>query len=478
MKYIVTIGLEVHVQVRTRTKMFCSCPNAYGSAPNTNVCPVCLGYPGVLPTPNDEAIRKTLLAGMMCRCDLPSRSKFDRKAYWYPDMPKNYQITQFDLPFCNGGLIPIEGKGLSGEVEARDVKLTRIHLEEDVAKSNHEAEYSGIDFNRAGVPLMELVSDPDMHTPDEAYLYLQSLKEIMQYADISDCDMEKGQMRCDVNISVRPVGQDALNPKTEVKNVNSTRTVHRSLEYETQRQIDAIEDGEELLQQTVSWDEELGQTYVTRVKEDSHDYRYFPDPDLMPIETSQERFDEIRAEMPETPTHRRHRFVSDFGIPAYDAQVLCADKGIADFYEEAVNTGADAKKASNWIMGDLLGALSDSNESIAECRIKPTQLGELVKLIDSKTITIKIGKIVFAEMMQTGKDPDVIVDEKGLKPITDASSVNEFIQKAIDENPKAVEEFKSGKENALNFLLGQVMRHSKGKADPNQAREALREALT
>ncbi len=478
MKYIVTIGLEVHVQVRTQTKMFCSCPNEFGSAPNTNVCPVCLGYPGVLPTPNAEAIRKTLLAGMMCRCEIPSYSKFDRKAYWYPDMPKNYQISQYDLPFCDGGFIHVEGKGLTGDVEPRDIKLTRIHLEEDVAKSVHEAGHSGIDFNRAGVPLMEIVSDPDIQTPDEAYLYLQSLKEIMQYADISDCDMEKGQMRCDVNISVRPEGQEEFNLKTEVKNLNSTRAVHRALEYEIERQIDAIEDGEEFIQATRSWDDAKGETYITRVKEDAHDYRYFPDPDLMPIELTQERLDEIRKEMPETPMARRERFVSDYGLPAYDAQILCSDKGIADFYEAATADGADAKKVSNWIMSELLRELSDAGQGIADCKIQPAQLGGLVKLIDSKTITGKIAKTVFVEMFQTGKDPEVIVDEKGLKPITDSSSIQEFVQQAIDQNPQAVDEFKSGKEKALNFLVGQVMRFSKGKADPNMAREALRNALS
>jgi aspartyl-tRNA(Asn)/glutamyl-tRNA(Gln) amidotransferase subunit B len=477
MEYIVTIGLEIHVEIHTRSKMFCACPNKFGGEPNTHVCPVCLGYPGVLPTPNNEAIRKTILAGFMIDSEIPDFCKFDRKAYWYPDMAKNYQITQYDLPFCVGGKVRIEGKSLVGEVGPRDVKVTRIHLEEDVAKSSHEGSATGIDFNRAGVPLMEIVSEPDMSSADEAYAYLQAIKEIMQYAGVSECSMEKGQMRCDVNVSVRPSTQEEFNKKTEIKNLNSFKAVHRSIEYEIERQIDMIEDEEPFRQQTRGWNDDRGETYVMREKEDADDYRYFPEPDLMPVLIDDAMRDEIRGQMPETPSHRRHRFMDEHGLPAYDAQVLCAEKGLADWYEEVVAAGADAKKASNWIMAELLRELADAELSIAQCPVLPKQLADMIGMIAKGDITGKIAKTVFVEMFKTGKDAAVIVDEKGLKPINDDGAILEFVQKAMDENPAAVEDFRNGSQKVIGFLVGQIMKFSRGKANPQQVQKILREKL-
>ena len=478
MRYDVIIGMEVHVQVRTASKMFCTCPNAFGAPPNTNVCPVCLGYPGVLPTPNEEAIRKTIVAGLMAGCDIAPYSKFDRKAYWYPDMPKNYQLSQYDLPFCLNGAIPIGGKGLTGTVEPRDVRLTRIHLEEDVGKSTHFGRHSGVDFNRAGVPLMELVSEPDIHSADEGYLYLVALRQIMQYAGVSDCDMEKGQMRCEPNISVRPHGQEAFNPKTEIKNLNSMKAVHHAIGFEVERQIDALEDGETLRQQTRGWDDAKGQTFVMRDKEEAHDYRYFPDPDLMPIQISTARLDEIRAQLPEGPRARRRRFTDKFGLCDYDAGVLCQDKALADYYEETVAAGADAKRAANWVMTEVLRELSHRAIAITDFALRPDRLAGLIAQIDNGVINDKIAKTVFAEMVTSPKTAADIVKEKGLEQVTDDSAIDEFVQQAIAENPDAVAEFREGKEKALNYLVGQVMRFSRGKANPKMAADALRQALS
>ncbi|MCH2176214.1 MAG: Asp-tRNA(Asn)/Glu-tRNA(Gln) amidotransferase subunit GatB [Lentisphaeria bacterium] len=477
MEYEAIIGLEVHVQANTATKMFCACPNNFGSEPNTNVCPICLGYPGVLPTPNREAINKTVLAGLMLNCEIPEFSKFDRKAYWYPDMPKNYQITQYDLPFCIDGKVLVEGKALTGELEPKYIGITRIHLEEDVGKSTHAGTYTGVDYNRAGVPLMEIVSEPDMRTADEAWAYLTALRQTMQYAGVGNCDMEKGQMRCDVNISVRPVGQKEFNTKTEIKNLNSIKSVHASIDYEIERQIEMLENNEEFKQQTRGWNEASQETYVMREKEDAHDYRYFPEPDLMPVVLTADKVAEIKEKMPETPAAKRARFVEELGLPAYDAQVLCLEKATADWYETAVATGADPKKVSNWIMTELLRELSDAGLSINECPITPENLGELLGLIDKKVINGRIAKEVFAEMFKTGDAPGKIVKDKGLEQVTDTSAISEFVIQAIDNNEKAVGEYLAGKETALNFLVGQVMRFSRGKANPNLAQEALKEEL-
>ena len=478
MDYEAVIGLEVHLQVSTATKMFCACPNGFGAPPNSLVCPVCLGYPGVLPTINRKAVRKTIAAGLMCGCEIAPKSKFDRKNYFYPDMPKNYQISQYDLPLCIGGGVPISGKGFSGApIGDRTICLTRIHLEEDVAKSTHVGTHSAIDFNRAGVPLMEVVSEPDMRSPDEAHAYLTSLRRIMQYAEISDCDMEKGQLRCDVNVSVRPAGTSTLGAKVEIKNLNSLRAVHRSLEYEIERQADALEMGEAIRQETRRWDDETGMTTVMRTKEEAHDYRYFPEPDLMPLEHSARWIAEVEAALPEAPDHRRRRFAEEYGITPYDADVLTQEKPLADYYEEAAAQSPNPKSVANWVMTELRAALAERDCTIRDSPVDASALAELVALIEDRTISGKIAKGVFADMLGTGDRPRAIVKAKGLEQVTDEGAIEQFAQRALEENPNAVDEYRSGKKKALQFLVGQVMRFSRGKANPQAAVAILRRKL-
>jgi aspartyl-tRNA(Asn)/glutamyl-tRNA(Gln) amidotransferase subunit B len=476
--YDVVIGLEVHVQARTNSKMFCSCENSYAGEPNTRVCPVCMGYPGVMPVPNKEAIHKTVVAGLMTSCRINNYSKFDRKSYYYPDMPKNYQITQFDLPFCEDGYIHISGEGFSGKpLPDKKIGLTRIHLEEDVAKSTHFGQQSGIDYNRAGIPLLECVSEPDMTTPDEAYAYLVALKQIMQYADINDCDMEKGQMRCDVNISLKPTGATELGTKIEIKNLNSFRAVYNSLRYEIKRQKRLLDNGEVLQQETRGWNDDKSETYLMRVKEDAHDYRYFPEPDLMPITFTDEEIEAIRATLPELPEAKRQRFVADFELTEYDAKVLTSAQELADYFESGVKHTKTPKIYANWIISELLRELSDAGISITECQIKGEQLAGMVDLIGAGTISSKIAKKVFAEMFKSGKDADVIVKEQGLVQVTDAGAIEGFVDEAIASNPSQVQEFKDGKMQVLQFFVGQVMKLSRGKANPKLVIEMLKEKL-
>ncbi len=478
MTYETVIGLEVHIQIDTRTKMFCGCSNCFGADANTSICPICMGYPGVLPVPNYLAIRRTILAGLMCNCEIARFSKFDRKSYFYPDMPKNYQITQFDLPLCGSGHLDLSGKTLSGDlIPEKTVKITRIHLEEDVGKSTHFATCSGIDYNRAGVPLMEIVSEPDMKTPDEAYVYLRTLRAVMKYAGISDCDMEKGQMRCDVNISVRPTGASYLNPKTELKNLNSFKMVHHAIEYEIERQSDVLNNNGELVQQTRGWNDDAGETYVLREKENAHDYRYFPEPDLMPIRISDAELAAIKEEMPETPTDKKVRFVEQYHLPDYDAGVLTSDMDIAAYFEICVDSGGSPKKVSNWIMSELLRELSRVDVPITACPVPPQNLVALLTLVENKTINGKIAKSVFDEMFSSGKTADAIVVEQGLRQVTDTSEIIGLVRLVIAENPAVVAQYREGKGTALNFLVGQVMKLSRGKANPQLAVSSLKTEL-
>ena len=478
MQYEAVIGLEVHVQVRTESKMFCSCANRFGAEPNTLVCPVCMGYPGVLPVPNHEAILKTIRAGLLTECRIAEVSKFDRKSYFYPDMPKNYQISQYDLPFCEHGRLKIGGTGFSGApLPEKYIGITRIHLEEDVAKLNHCAGHSGIDFNRAGVPLMETVSEPDMRTPDEAYAYLSGLKEIMQYGDISDCDMEKGQMRCDVNVSIRPVGCETFGTKIEIKNLNSFRAVHRALEYEIWRQGAELDAGRPLRQETRGWNDEHGETYVMRVKEQAHDYRYFPDPDLAVVRFTPEEIEAVRRSLPELPAAMRARLVSQYGLTDYDAGVLTQDRRVAAWFERAAKGSPAPKSVANWITSELLRLLGESGCAIDECRIAPEQLGALVAMIEQGTINGKIGKEVFAEMFASGKDPKAIVEARGLTQVSDESAIAAFVDQALAENPAQVEQYRAGNPKVLQFFVGQVMKLSRGKANPQLAVRLLKEKL-
>lgn len=480
--YLVTIGLEVHVQLKTRSKMFCACPVEFGADPNTHTCPVCLGMPGALPVMNHQALKMTALTGLMLGCEIPSVCKFDRKHYFYPDMPKNYQISQYDLPLCLGGGVPLHQLAYPKDVQntpaaaEKTIPLTRIHLEEDVAKSFHFDGSSGIDFNRAGTPLMEIVSDPELSSPEEAFAYLTALKQILIYGNVSDADMEKGQMRCDCNISLRPEGQVELGTKIEIKNMNTISGVRRALTFEIERQTECLERGEKLLQETRRWDDASGQTALMRVKESEADYRYFPDPDLLPVQT-EAIVAEVRPLVPELPATKRARFASQYGVSAYDAGVLANDLPLASYFERAAAHARNPKNIANWILNELLSSLSNTETGIEACPIAPEHLDTLVNVIDEGKISGKQGKEVFAEMFATGKAPDVIIEEKGLKQESDLGAIGALCDQAIAANPKAVAEYKSGKLASINFLKGQVMKLSHGKANPAVAGELLAQKL-
>jgi aspartyl-tRNA(Asn)/glutamyl-tRNA(Gln) amidotransferase subunit B len=482
-KYIPTIGLEVHCQLKTRSKMFCGCPVEFGAEPNKHTCPVCLGFPGALPVMNEEALKMTALTGLMLGCEIPEVCKFDRKNYFYPDMPKNYQISQYDVPICVGGTVPLHDLAYPKDAQksivnpSKNVRLVRIHLEEDVAKSFHFETSTGIDFNRAGTPLMEIVSEPDIASAEEAFAFLTSLQQILIYGGVSDADMEKGQLRCDCNISVRPEGQKEYGTKIEIKNMNSISGVRRAVAYEIQRQIEVLQHGGTLQQETRRWDDSTGQTALMRVKESAHDYRYFPDPDLLPVRTSV-FMDGVRSRRPELPNEKRSRFVEQYGITEYDASVLANDLALAGYFETAAKSAKKPKNVANWILNDLQSALAAEERAIAECPISADKLDELVNLIDTGVISGKQGKEVFAEMFSTGKSASHIVEEKGLKQESDVGALESLCLQAIEANPKAVAEYRAGKAASINFLKGQVMKLSQGKANPALVGEILVQKLS
>jgi aspartyl-tRNA(Asn)/glutamyl-tRNA(Gln) amidotransferase subunit B len=481
-RYIPTIGLEVHVQLKTRSKMFCACPVEYGSEPNTHTCPVCLGYPGALPVMNERALRMTALTGLMLNCEVAADCKFDRKNYFYPDMPKNYQISQYDQPLCLGGGVPLHDLAYPKDAQkqirnpGKTIKLTRIHLEEDVAKSFHFENSTGIDFNRAGTPLMEIVSEPDIETPEEAFAYLSALQQILVYGDVSDADMEKGQMRCDCNVSVRLEGTDTLGTKIEIKNMNTISGVRRALAFEIERQIQVLSSGGSLAQETRRWDDALGQTTLMRVKESAHDYRYFPEPDLLPVNT-RVFMEEVRAQRPELPAEKRERFVRDYGITDYDATVLSSERALADYFEAAARESSAPKVLANWLINDVLNALSQSGTPISECPVRAPQLRSLIALVENGTINARQAKEVFAEMFASGRDPQSIVEERGLKQESDSGAIETLASQVIEANPKAVAEYRAGKTASINFLKGQVMKLSQGKANPSVVNEILERLL-
>jgi aspartyl-tRNA(Asn)/glutamyl-tRNA(Gln) amidotransferase subunit B len=482
MSYIATIGLEVHVQLKTRSKMFCACPVEFGAAPNTHTCPTCLGLPGALPVMNHEALRMTVLAGLMLGCDIAPICKFDRKNYFYPDMPKNYQISQYDMPFCTNGTVPLHALAYPKDAQKniatpnKEVSLVRIHLEEDVAKSFHFESSTGIDFNRAGTPLMEIVTQPEINSPEEAFAFLTSLKQILIYGAVSDADMEKGQLRCDCNVSVRPENQAELGAKIEIKNMNSISGVRRALAYEIQRQQMAIERGEKLDQETRGWNDVAGETFLMRTKESAHDYRYFPEPDLVPVK-SEVLLANARARVPELPKAKRARFVQQYQVSAYDAGVLADDLDLARYFESAAKKAKKPKNVANWILNDLQSALSTAGKTINDCPIPPEALDELVNLIESAKISGKQGKEVFAEMFASGKSAGAIVKEKGIEQLSDVSAIEKLCDEVIAANPKPAADFKAGNAASLNFLKGQVMKLSKGKANPQLAGEILERKL-
>jgi aspartyl-tRNA(Asn)/glutamyl-tRNA(Gln) amidotransferase subunit B len=472
MEYETVIGLETHVQLKTKSKMWCGCANEFGAPPNTNVCPVCLGLPGVLPVANEEALRLTALTGFLLNCTVAPYAKFDRKNYFYPDMPKNYQITQYDKPSTISGIVEFELKGGMGRV-----RITRAHLEEDVGKNFHFERNSGVDFNRAGVPLMEIVSEPDITSADMAYEYLNALKEILVYGGVSDCDMEKGMVRCDVNVSVRPKGQQELGAKIEIKNMNSFSGVRRALEYEIPRQIEVLTKGGKLIQSTRRWDDVTGITEEMRTKEHAHDYRYFPEPDLMPFQPTEEWLKEVKSRVVELPLARKQRFMRDYQLPAADAQTFVWDVPLGDYFEGLTRQTKNPKALANWLINNLRAKLAETQTSLAELKFKPAAFLELLDLVESGKISTKMAQEVFVDMFASGQPPAAIVDKKGLAQVSDTGAIEKFCDQAIAANQGPVADFKAGKAAALNFLKGQVMKLSKGKANPALVGEMLERKL-
>ncbi|WP_211749946.1 Asp-tRNA(Asn)/Glu-tRNA(Gln) amidotransferase subunit GatB [Paenibacillus sp. Marseille-Q4541] len=474
-KYETVIGLEVHVELHTNSKIFCGCSTEFGAPPNTHTCPICLGHPGVLPVLNRQAVEYAMKAAMAINCTIADVSKFDRKNYFYPDSPKAYQISQYDQPIGENGWIDIEVGG-----KTKRIGITRLHLEEDAGKLTHvDGGYASLaDFNRVGTPLVEIVSEPDISSPEEARAYLEKIRAIMQYCDVSDVKMEEGSLRCDANISLRPVGETKLGTKAELKNMNSFRGVQRGLEYEEIRQAELLDDGEEIVQETRRWDEAAGKTLSMRSKEEAHDYRYFPDPDLVTLHISQEWKDRVRASIPELPDERKARYTNEFGLPTYDAEVITSSMHIANLFEDSMKYTSDAKAVSNWIMGDLLGYLNSEGLELSALPLTGQGLGEMIGLIEKGTISNKIAKTVFKEMLESGKLPQQIVEEKGLVQISDEGAILGIVEQVVAANPQSVEDYKAGKQKAIGFLVGQVMKESKGKANPGLANKLLVEVLS
>src|SRR3989454_5599190 len=499
MDYEAVIGLETHVQLKTKSKMWCGCANEFGAPPNTNVCPVCLGLPGVLPVANEEALRLTVLTGLLLNCSVSPVAKFDRKNYFYPDVPKNYQITQYAQPSTVNGYVDFE---LNGGISR--VRITRAHLEEDVGKNFHFERSSGVDFNRAGVPLLEIVSEPDITGADMAYAYLNALKDILIYGGVRDCDMEKGMVRCDVNVSVRPNGQQELGAKIEIKNMNSFSGVRQALEYEIPRQIAVLKSGGRLVQSTWRWDDVAGVTEEMRAKEHAHDYRYFPEPDLMPFVPTDEWLAGVRGRVVELPLARKQRFMRDYQLPASDAQTFVWDAPLGDYFEKIAKQSRNPKAVDNWVINNLRAKLAESSSrrkealtcledaakqdqslltaaatrlTLADLKFKPESILELVGLVENKTISNSVAQQVFAEMFDTGESPTAIVQKKGLAQVSDTGAIEKFCDEVITSNPGPVADFRNGKAAALNFLKGQVMKLSKGKANPNLVGEVLERRL-
>ncbi|MFW6365520.1 MAG: Asp-tRNA(Asn)/Glu-tRNA(Gln) amidotransferase subunit GatB [Spirochaetota bacterium] len=474
MQYEAVIGLEVHAQLNTKTKIFCSCPTDFGSEPNTQVCPVCTGMPGVLPVLNREVLQKSVLAGLALGCDIAAYSKFDRKNYFYPDLPKAYQISQYDKPICKNGGVTITVDGTE-----RTIRLNRIHMEEDAGKNIHAENepYSYVDFNRTGVPLIEIVTEPDLHSGEEAYEYLSGLQKILRYIDVSDCNMEEGSFRCDVNISLRPIGESALGKKVEIKNMNSFKAVKSAIEYEINRQEEMLEDGAVIPVETRLWDPDRLITVGMRSKEEAHDYRYFPDPDLAPITLSVEEIDSIRKLLPELPLARLARFREQYSITELASATLCSSRTLADYYESVIADGHDAKLAANWIVNELLSYV-ENIYCMDSYRVTPAMISGLLTLLSENVISGKIAKQVLRQMVESGKTPETIVEEEGLKQVTDMSSIEKIVDEIISANPETVEQIRSGKGKAKGFLVGQIMKASKGKANPQIVNEILDRKLT
>lgn len=469
------IGLEVHAQLLTDSKIFCSCSTVFGAPPNTHTCPVCLGMPGVLPVLNKKVVEYALKMALATHCRMAPFSRFARKNYFYPDLPKGYQISQYELPIAEQGRLEINLNG-----QTRGIGITRIHMEEDAGKLIHDATapLSYVDFNRTGVPLIEIVSEPDIRSPEEAVEYLKTLRNILRYLEICDGNMEEGSFRCDANVSIRPEGSETFGTRTELKNMNSFRHVQRALEYEIRRQTALLLDGKEVIQETRLWDVARGTTVSMRGKEEAHDYRYFPDPDLVPLAIDEKWIEAVRLSLPELPDAKQRRFIEQYGLPPYDAAVLTAARSLANYFEECVHVYHKPKMVSNWIMSELLRELKRDEREIEECLVTPGHLAKMLKMIDSGVISGKIAKSVFAEMYAAGKDPEAIVKEKGLVQLTDVDEIEKVIEAVLSDNLEQVENYKKGKEKLLGFFVGQVMKKTKGKANPKLVNEILARMLS
>lgn len=468
MEFEPVIGLEIHVQMDTKTKMFCSCPVEFGAEPNTKVCPVCLGLPGSLPVVNKKAVEYAIRAALALNCEVKRTSVFARKNYFYPDLPKGYQISQYEEPLAVNGWLEIEGKR---------VRIRRLHIEEDAGKNLHEGSKTYVDLNRAGTPLMEIVTEPDIDSPELARLFLEELRNIMRYTGVSKADMEKGQLRCDINVSIRPKGSHTLGTRVEIKNVNSFRFVQKAIESEIERQMKIVSSGGKVVQETRTFDPATGLTHPMRTKEEAEDYRYFPDPDLLPLVSSQEWIDEIRSTMPELPHQRRERFVKEYGLTSYEAKVMTDMKAVGDFFESTMKVLPEPKLLANWLLNDLLGLLNEIEKDIEESPVSPPQLAKLVRFIKDGTLSSKLAKEVLKHMVETGKDPEIIVEEKGLKQISDEEGIRRIVQDVLQKHPAEVERYIKGEEKLLGFLVGQVMKATRGKANPQLVNKVLRELL-
>ena len=477
--YITVIGLEVHAELKTKTKAFCSCSTEFGAEPNTHVCPVCLGMPGALPVLNKRVVEFAIRAGLALNCDIQKFNKMDRKNYFYPDLAKNYQISQWDEPICLGGHIDIRVNG-----EKKRIGITRIHMEEDAGKLVHSgltistSDSSAVDYNRAGVPLIEIVSEPDMRSAAEARAYMEQLKAILEYTDVCDCKMQEGSLRCDANISVMPEGATEFGTRAEIKNLNSFRALERAIEYEVERQIEIVEDGGHVVQETRTWDDANGVTLSMRSKEEAHDYRYFPEPDLVPINLDQAWIDEIKATLPELPSARKERLLAE-DVPEDNADIIVASKKVADYFDEGTKATKNLKALSNWLIGDVAGYLNAEGIEIddPEFKITPDHLGELVNLIDKGVLSSKLAKQVFAEMLKENEAPEALVKKLGLEQVSDAGELGKLVDEVIAANPQSIADFKAGKKKALGFLVGQIMKATHGKANPGMVNKMLMEKL-
>ncbi|MCL6590497.1 MAG: Asp-tRNA(Asn)/Glu-tRNA(Gln) amidotransferase subunit GatB [Firmicutes bacterium] len=481
--YEVVIGLEVHSELKTESKVFCGCPTKFGGNPNSQVCPVCLGLPGALPVLNKKAVEYTICAGLALNCDISRYSKFDRKQYFYPDLPKAYQISQYDdFPLCKNGWIEIEGDPAVAR-GMRKVRINRVHLEEEAGKSVHsgtgilDSDYSMQDYNRCGIPLIEIVGEPDLRSPKEAKTFLEKLKTLLLYTGISDCKMEEGSLRCDANISLRPWGQKQYGVRAEIKNMNSFRAVEAALQYEAERQAKLLDSGEKMFEQTRTWDENKGETVFMRSKEGASDYRYFPEPDLVPVAAGEELIDGLRRSLPEMPDVRRKRYIEAWGLPEYDAGLISGSRELADFFETAVAGYGEAKTVSNWVMVELLRLLNQERLEISQAKIRAEQLVKMLKMMDAGMINGKIAKAVFEEIFMTGKDPEQVVQEKGLVQISDCGELENIARKVLDNNPRSTADYIAGKEQAFKFLVGQMMKETKGRANPALVNELLKKEL-